>query len=94
MQRFKKVKMSSLQPTSGLNGSFSLTDLLSTVKFTETELATGVRMRYAEYGDPAGEPILFLHGFTDSWFSFSPVLAHLDAAKYHVCMPDQRGHGG
>jgi non-heme chloroperoxidase len=70
-----------------------LKDLLSKVKFKEAELSTDVQMRYAEYGDPAGEPIVFLHGFTDSWFSFSPVLAHLDAAKYYVCMPDQRGHG-
>lgn len=76
-----------------MNSSQYSADVLSKVNFAEVALPTGVRMRYAEYGDPQGESILFLHGFTDSWFSFSPVLAHLDAAKYHVYMPDQRGHG-
>jgi len=33
-----------------------------------------------------------LHGFTDSWFSFSRVLPLLDN-KYRVYILDQRGHG-
>lgn len=33
-----------------------------------------------------------LHGFTDSWLSFSPVLPLLDN-KYRVYVLDQRGHG-
>ena len=62
------------------------------VRFAMIQLSTGINTHYAEYGDPNGEPIVFLHGFTDSWFSFSPVLKHLPP-KYHVFMLDQRGHG-
>ena len=36
--------------------------------------------------------MIMLHGFTDSWFSFSPVLPLLDN-KYRVYVLDQRGHG-
>jgi non-heme chloroperoxidase len=62
------------------------------VRFGMMQLATGIEMHYAEYGDPDGEPIVFLHGTSDSWFSFSPVLKYL-SPKYHVYMLDQRGHG-
>jgi pimeloyl-ACP methyl ester carboxylesterase len=55
-------------------------------------LATGVRLHYAEAGQPDGEPVLFLHGITDSWFSFSPVLPHLPPA-FRALVPSQRGHG-
>ncbi len=65
---------------------------MTQVRFAEVQIATDVRLHYAEFGSPNGEPIIFLHGFTDSWFSFSPVLPHL-SPKYHVWMLDQRGHG-
>jgi non-heme chloroperoxidase len=47
---------------------------------------------YAEQGDPAGEPILFLPAYADSWFSYSRVLALLPG-RYHAYALDQRGHG-
>jgi len=53
---------------------------------------TGVRLHYAYKGDPSGTPVIMLHGYTDSWFSFSPVLPLLDN-KYRVYILDQRGHG-
>jgi pimeloyl-ACP methyl ester carboxylesterase len=62
------------------------------LRFADVRLKTGVRLRYAEQGDPAGQPIILLHGYTDSWFSFSRVLPLLDA-KYHVYALDLRGHG-
>ena len=62
------------------------------VRFATIQLSTGIEMHYAEYGDPAGEIIVFLHGTSDSWLSFSPVLKYL-SPKYHVYMLDQRGHG-
>lgn len=64
----------------------------NTHKFSEVQLKTGVRLRYAEQGDPRGKPIILLHGYSDSWFSYSRVLPLLDR-KYHVYIPDQRGHG-
>ncbi len=44
------------------------------LRFGTADLATGPRLQYAEGGDPAGEAILLLHGWPDSWFSFSRVL--------------------
>ena len=64
----------------------------SDVQFSSAILKTGVRLRYAYKGDPAGIPVIMLHGYTDSWFSFSQVLPLLDH-KYRVYILDQRGHG-
>jgi non-heme chloroperoxidase len=62
------------------------------VEFATTRLSTGVRLHYAEQGDRAGEAIVFLHAYADSWFTFSRVLPLL-SAEYHAFAPDQRGHG-
>ncbi len=62
------------------------------VQFSNVLLRTGVRLRYAYQGEPGGEPIILLHGYTDSWLSYSPVLPLLDK-KYRVYILDQRGHG-
>jgi non-heme chloroperoxidase len=63
-----------------------------TPKFSDVQLKTGVRLRYAEQGDPKGKPVILLHGYSDSWYSYSRILPLLDG-KYHVYIPDQRGHG-
>lgn len=62
------------------------------VRFATTRLSTGLRMHYAERGNPTGEPVVFLHAYVDSWFSYSRVLPLL-SAEYHAFVPDQRGHG-
>jgi pimeloyl-ACP methyl ester carboxylesterase/tetratricopeptide (TPR) repeat protein len=62
------------------------------VEFSSVLLKTGVRLRYAYKGDPTGTPVIMLHGFTDSWYSFSTVTPLLDS-KYRVYILDQRGHG-
>jgi non-heme chloroperoxidase len=62
------------------------------VEFATTQLATGVRLHYAERGDREGEAIIFLHGYSDSWFSFSRMLPLL-SPEYHALAFDQRGHG-
>jgi pimeloyl-ACP methyl ester carboxylesterase/tetratricopeptide (TPR) repeat protein len=64
----------------------------SDVQFSSVLLKTGVRLRYAYKGNPNGTPVIMLHGFTDSWYSFSTVLPLLDN-KYRVYILDQRGHG-
>jgi pimeloyl-ACP methyl ester carboxylesterase len=55
-------------------------------------LPGGLTLSYAERGDPAGLPVLLLHGLSDSWISFQPVLAHLPAALRAIAV-SQRGHG-
>ena len=61
-------------------------------RFAEIQLSTGIRMHYAEQGTALGEPIIVLHGYSDSWFSFSRVLAPL-ARERRVYALDLRGHG-
>jgi len=62
------------------------------VQFSNMLLRTGVRLRFAYQGEPGGEPIIMLHGYSDSWVSYSTVLPLLDK-KYRVYILDQRGHG-
>lgn len=55
-------------------------------------LSTGVRMEYVERGPLDGVPVVFLHGVTDSWRSFEPVLERLPSAVHGFAV-SQRGHG-
>jgi non-heme chloroperoxidase len=51
-----------------------------------------ISLPYVEQGDASGVPVLFIHGGTDSWRSFEPVLPHLpdDIRAVAVTL---RGHG-
>jgi pimeloyl-ACP methyl ester carboxylesterase len=62
------------------------------LRFADVRLSTGMRMHYAEQGDPRGEPVILIHGYSDSWFSYSRVLPLLDD-RYRVYALDLRGHG-
>ena len=55
-------------------------------------LSNGLTMHYASQGPTTGPAIVMLHGFTDSWFSFSRVLP-LMPAEMRIVAPDMRGHG-
>jgi non-heme chloroperoxidase len=55
-------------------------------------LPNGIRLDYAEQGDPNGVPVLLLHGVTDSRRSWDPVLPHLPRSIRAVAL-SQRGHG-
>lgn len=55
-------------------------------------LPNHVRLPYVEQGDASGVPLVFLHGFADSWRSFERVLPHLPRF-IHAFAPTQRGHG-
>jgi len=52
-----------------------------------------LRLEFAERGPRGGLPVIALHGVTDSWRSFEPVLPHLPG-DLHVMALSQRGHGG
>jgi non-heme chloroperoxidase len=62
------------------------------LQFGDVELSTGIRMHYAERGPRTGEAVILLHGYPDSWVSWSRVLPLLPA-ELHVLAPDLRGHG-
>jgi non-heme chloroperoxidase len=55
-------------------------------------LPNGIVLPFVEHGDRAGVPVVLLHGITDSWHSFEPVLPHLPASIRAFALT-LRGHG-
>jgi len=64
----------------------------SELRFRRVMLSSGVELQVAESGPANGRPVLFLHGYTDSWFSYSLILKGLPR-DVHAIVPTQRGHG-
>jgi pimeloyl-ACP methyl ester carboxylesterase len=62
------------------------------LRFAKHRLPSGLCLNVAEKGLPDGQVILLLHGYADSWFSYSRILPLLPAGVRAV-VPDQRGHG-
>jgi pimeloyl-ACP methyl ester carboxylesterase/tetratricopeptide (TPR) repeat protein len=62
------------------------------VTLHRVRLANGVALQYAQRGPLDGPALLMLHGYSDSWRSFSRVLPLLPS-RLRVIVPDQRGHG-
>ena len=62
------------------------------MRFAIARLATGPLLHYAESGDPGGEAVVLLHGWPDSWFTWSRVMPHLPRS-HRVFALDQRGFG-
>jgi len=60
--------------------------------FARVRLSTGPELHYAEQGNQDGAPVIFLHGWPDSWFTYSRVLPLLPP-DIHAFTPDQRGFG-
>ena len=56
------------------------------------ELPGRLTLPYVEQGDPTGVPVVLLHGVTDSWRSYEPVLPYLPPSV-HAFALTQRGHG-
>ena len=54
--------------------------------------AVSVRLPVVESGNTDGVPVVLLHGLSDSWRSFEPLLAHVPPAL-RVLTVTQRGHG-
>jgi pimeloyl-ACP methyl ester carboxylesterase len=59
----------------------------------EIRLRSGLQLEYVEQGLRGGPTLLLLHGITDTWRSFEPVLPWLPR-DWHVLALSQRGHGG
>ena len=62
------------------------------MRFTEVRLANGLQLHCAETGNSDGPVVLFLHGWPDSWFTFSRVLPLLPDSVRSIAI-DQRGFG-
>jgi pimeloyl-ACP methyl ester carboxylesterase len=52
----------------------------------------GITLSYATQGDPHSPAIVLLHGYTDSWPSYRPLMAALSAG-HRVIALSMRGHG-
>lgn len=52
-----------------------------------------VRLAITEAGDPAGDPVVLLHGFPEIGHSWRHQLPALAAAGFHAVAPDLRGYG-
>src|SRR5467141_2836473 len=59
-------------------------------RFTEVD---GVRVHYQEAGNPAGPPLLLIHGFASSNLVWSKVLLQFAEAGFRVIAPDLLGYG-
>jgi non-heme chloroperoxidase len=51
-----------------------------------------IKLPYIEQGDATGVPVVMLHGVTDSWRSFEPILPHLPDGIRAIAVT-LRGHG-
>jgi non-heme chloroperoxidase len=82
-------------PVSSQEPLFETTSGSSSFSKKSISLSTGITMKYVEVGPWWGEPVILLHGLTDTSRSFFPTLQALLAANthLHVFALDQRGHG-
>ena len=55
------------------------------------EIASGIEMYYVEMGNRDGEPLVLVHGASDSSRSWSLIAPYF--ADYHVYIPEMRAHG-
>lgn len=53
----------------------------------------GLLLHVVEAGNPAGRPILFIHGISQCWLSWIRQLNSGLADEYHLVAVDMRGHG-
>lgn len=53
-----------------------------------------MRLAYRETGDPAGKPVLLLHGMSSSAATWDAFAGELADAGFRAIAIDQRGHGG
>jgi homoserine O-acetyltransferase len=71
-------------------------------RFHTGEVTPELGIHYTTIGEPSGQPVLILHGTTQSGAAMlSPAFAGelfgpgqpLDASKYYIVLPDSIGHG-
>ena len=62
-----------------------------TLKFVK--LANGMTMRVACCGPEDGIPVVFMHGWPESWFSWRHQIKYFGEQGYNVMAPDMRGYG-
>ena len=76
---------------SGLPGGDRGSDM-GDVDVRTAVLASGLAVPYAEAGNSAGESVVFVHAYVESWRYFELVLGQLPASLHGYALT-QRGHG-
>jgi non-heme chloroperoxidase len=62
------------------------------VESSHVTIRAGIKIPFVEHGARDGIPVVMLHGYTDSWRSFDPVLPLLPLSIRAIAL-SQRGHG-
>src|SRR5688500_2983362 len=62
------------------------------LELERVQLSNGVELPFVDIGDRSGTPVIYLHGLTDTWWSFEPVFAFLSGSHRAISVT-QRGHG-
>jgi non-heme chloroperoxidase len=57
------------------------------------EGGSGVQLHVVEAGNPGGRPILFIHGFSQCWLTWSKQMNSNLADDFRLVAMDMRGHG-
>lgn len=60
---------------------------------TAYAITNGIRLFYAEAGDPHDPLVMLCHGFPEIWYSWRHQIEQLAAAGFHVVAPDLPGYG-
>jgi hypothetical protein len=91
-------RIASANPPTPSDGTWVVKDF----RFHTGEVLPKLKIHYTTLGDPSGEPVVVLHGTTDSGSSmlsdafggelFGPGQP-LDALRYYIILPDAIGHG-
>jgi pimeloyl-ACP methyl ester carboxylesterase len=66
---------------------------MATFKHTYETGGGGVRLHAVDTGNPTARPIVFIHGFSQSWLAWRPQLRSDLANDYRLVAMDLRGHG-
>jgi pimeloyl-ACP methyl ester carboxylesterase len=65
------------------------------LQFREIAATDGTPLNVVETGNPQGQPVLLLHGYSQSYLSFHEQLADPQLqARFRLVAMDLRGHGG
>src|SRR4029079_19396877 len=57
-----------------------------------TATVRGIELHWLEWGEPSAPPMVLLHGLTGHAHTWDHMAAAL-AQRFHLYVPDQRGHG-
>jgi pimeloyl-ACP methyl ester carboxylesterase len=55
-------------------------------------LPDGINLAYVSLGDPRGQPVVLIHGYTDNARDWVPLIPYL-SPHFHLIVVDLRGHG-